>query len=1120
METPSMQRFLPFLVTCLLGFLFTPMALGQTVTKNTPLNAVQATNTRSPTLMVTQAGELIPMLVDSVDVNVVIRGLLAETTMTMVFRNPHNRVLAGELVFPLPAGATVSGYGLDVGGQLVEGVVVEKHQARIVFEKEVRREVVIDPGLVEHVRGNNFRTRVYPIPSGGKRTVMVRYVSELIGSSGEPVYLLPLQFEEPVGQFDLKAVVVRGTHRPTVTSGLSNFEFSKWDDRWIAKTTMTHASLTQDLRVALPKTPDLVVSVEKDGPQDTIFVIHDQPTVPVQSMLSSTQPERVHLWWDASMSHGKEERQTELEFLRLLLTRWNHLTLDVTPFRDQPEARQSFVIRGGDASAIENFLQGLHYDGGTDLADVQLNQILDGESYDLHLLVSDGIGTIGKTPGTPEIPVFTITAAASADHLLLRHLSTTSGGAHLNLGVMTTDVALAQIDLEPFSLLGVDYDPNEITDLYPTGRQPVSGRVHVTGKLISDQATVVLRYGHGKREVSRREVTLQRTAVSDTGLVPRFWAQRKVEHMMVAPELDRDRLLAVGRRYGIVTPETSLLVLETLEQHIEHNIEPPESRPQLRERWLAHQSQTQKRQERAQTPRIEQLVSLWRHRQKWWKTDFSNWRQKRFSYDQSTTEASSPASIEAQLTVPEPAVEVVADEAPAEAMMSEEAAVAARHLERESAERQRAIEEERLERATAASSEMTTDHGFSASAYAEPSAVVMDEPLPRNTVEQVVVEQWSPTGIAEEAAPMSVVVTEATTASADYAVAADEGVVAVASEPVSASPAAPSTLERGPTISIKAWDPKTPYMVNLKAQTSDRIYDAYYTQRPGFGDSPAYFLDCAVFLHEQNQPMLAKRVLTSILELGIDEPKLMRVVAYRLIDVGELDIAVQLFEDILEMRPEEPQSYRDLATVLAQRWENPGWRLAHPQQADQDISRAMALLHQVVFGRWDQRLSEIEVIALMELNRLMAKVDRLLPEDRLYIVQPELDSRLAGVLDVGLRIVLNWDSDLTDVDLWVTEPTGNHVFFSHPRSAIGGLLSRDFTQGYGPEEYVLKQPIAGEYAVRAKYYGSRQRTLLGPVTVKAVIFTNWAQLDETKRELTLRLDQVNDMADVGQVWIN
>ena len=470
--------------------------------------------------------------------------------------------------------------------------------------------------------------------------------------------------------------------------------------------------------------------------------------------------------------------------------------------------------------------------------------------------------------------------------------------------------------------------------------------------------------------------------------------------------------------------------------------------------------------------------------------------------------------------VPEPAVETVADEAPvAEAIMIAESAVAEQRVER-----QRAAEEEQLERATATSSEMTTDHGFSASAYAEPSAdsaVVLDEAVLPETAARSV-EEWNPTGLSGGEGAES-------TLSASGLVEGDSGdtlagvVTAEISAGASYEPAAvskPTALERGAVITIKAWDPRTPYMVNLKAQTSDRIYDAYYTQRPGFGDSPAYFLDCAVFLHEQNQPMLARRVLTSILELGIDEPKLLRVVAYRLIDVGELDIAVQLFEDILEMRPEEPQSYRDLATVLAQRWENPGWRLAHPQQADQDISRAMALLHQVVFGRWDQRLSEIEIIALGELNRLLAKVDRLLPENRMYILRPDLDPRLAGVLDVGLRIVLNWDADLTDIDLWVTEPTGNSVFYAKSRSEIGGRLSRDFTQGYGPEEYVLKQPIAGEYAVRAKYFGSRQRTLLGPVTVKAVIFTNWAQLDEKRQELTLRLDQVSKVVDVGQVWIN
>ena len=78
---------------------------------------------------------------ESLDVRVVIRGLLAETTSTMTFYNPSPRALSAELVFPLPDGVTVSGYGLDVAGQMVDGVVVEKHKARIAFEKEVRKGV-------------------------------------------------------------------------------------------------------------------------------------------------------------------------------------------------------------------------------------------------------------------------------------------------------------------------------------------------------------------------------------------------------------------------------------------------------------------------------------------------------------------------------------------------------------------------------------------------------------------------------------------------------------------------------------------------------------------------------------------------------------------------------------------------------------------------------------------------------------------------------------------------------------------------------------------------------------------------------------------------------------------
>ncbi len=43
-------------------------------------------------------------------------------------------------------------------------------------------------------------------------------------------------------------------------------------------------------------------------------------------------------------------------------------------------------------------------------------------------------------------------------------------------------------------------------------------------------------------------------------------------------------------------------------------------------------------------------------------------------------------------------------------------------------------------------------------------------------------------------------------------------------------------------------------------------------------------------------------------------------------------------------------------------------------------------------------------------------------------------------MDLALRIVLTWDADLTDIDLWVTEPSGEQVTFKHRRTILGGLL--------------------------------------------------------------------------------
>ena len=61
--------------------------------------------------------------------------------------------------------------------------------------------------------------------------------------------------------------------------------------------------------------------------------------------------------------------------------------------------------------------------------------------------------------------------------------------------------------------------------------------------------------------------------------------------------------------------------------------------------------------------------------------------------------------------------------------------------------------------------------------------------------------------------------------------------------------------------------------------------------------------------------------------------------------------------------------------------------------------------------------------------------------------------------------------------------------------------------------------MPGVYKIRCKYYGSSQQTLVGPATVTATVITNFGRADERRQALTLRLEAVKDMVDVGEVTI-
>jgi Flp pilus assembly protein TadD len=938
-----------------------------------------------------------PIQIEALDVKVVIHGLMAETTQKVVFHNPNSRVLEGDLEFPLPDGATVSGFALDIGGQMVDGVVVGKDKARVVLETEIRKG--IDPGLVEQVRGNLYRARVYPIPARGNRTVQLRWVSELTTRGSDAAYHLPLPYDRPVGQVAMRVEVVKGAVTPEVEGGFGNLSLRKWEDRWVAEANWKDAAPVRDLLVRLPKLPAQLVDLEPGVQGETFFSVSD--TVPSRAT-EAPAPKRIALGWDASGSRNAHATERELRFIEALLKTWADTAVDVVIFRDKPEAPVAFAA--GQTKKIIETLRKIPNDGGTDMAALDLRRAkLPHRDDALWVLVSDGLQTLGENlPARGDVPVWTITASSVADRALLRQVSAIGGGQFVDLVALDDAGATAALTKPGVRLVQASVSPADAAADLQVSQRADRTRTAITGRLLAAEAELKLDFGSETRVIKlRRKEAVQ--AGAGAGPLATAWAQARLEMLGVFADRNADEMLAVGRRFGLVSAGTSLLVLETLEQHLQHQVEPAVSRKEMRQDYLAQISQRDKARELDRKEHIDQVAAMWAERVRWWETDFKvppGWRYQ--------------------------------EEAPKKAAMAE----------------------------------------MSRRSMAMDSMPMPAAPAP------AMVAASAPPEMAEEAAP-------------------------------SAAPkkAKEKHDSANASIAIKPWDPQVPYLEPLRKARKGEAYQAYLAQKDHFA-SPAFYLDCAEFLLRAGEKQLGLRVLTNLAEMKLDDPPLLRVLAWRLSQAGELDLATSILEKVLRLRPEEPHSRRDLAMVLGDR--------AEAQNRAADDQRAVGLLYEVVQQNWD-RFPEIELIALMELNRLIARAERRGWGDK--IGAERVDKRLRKLLDLDLRVSLSWDADLTDVDLHLFEPTDEHAYFGHNRTTIGGLVSRDITQGYGPEEYILRRSVPGNYAVKVHYYGSRQQGLVGPATMIANVFTNYGRPDEKRQILTLRLDSPRDMEEVGVVTI-
>ena len=432
---------------------------------------------------------------------------------------------------------------------------------------------------------------------------------------------------------------------------LANFAFEKWRDSYVAETKQQNWLPVEDLVIALPKMDGPQVLVEKADDGQTYFAIQDYPA-PGRDGPATAAP-RPSRWWSSGTppARGAGDHRREIVapagYLERLLPDQRRtagkpkIAVDLVLLRErgrQAHARSSFVP--ANPSALTAELEKVQYDGGTQLG--AIGPIAGAEKPDLYLLFTDGISNFGREePARLDAPLYIFSADATANHAFLHSLAMTNGGRYFNLANWKDADVLAR-HRPPGLVVPFGRDQGRGSE------RPLSATAPAVGRPVHVGRQAHRRDGHGDGRLRRPRREARRANVQDLAfrrgqgsLLRRLWAQKKLAELMIHQKPNQKEITALGKQFGLVTPYTSLLVLDSLEQYVQYEIAPPKSLAAMREEYMRRIDTLEHQKQKQKADKLAEVVRMWEERVKWWNAEFKYPKDFKYKGDRRSDETAS-----------------------------------------------------------------------------------------------------------------------------------------------------------------------------------------------------------------------------------------------------------------------------------------------------------------------------------------------------------------------------------------------------------------------------------------------------------------------------------------------
>jgi len=528
-------------------------------------------------------------------VKVTIEDQVATTRVDQVFINESPWELEGTYIFPLPEEAAISEFAMYVDGERVEARILEKDEARQIYEDIVRQRR--DPALLEYVGRNAFQARVYPIPAHGEKRVELEYSEVLPMDQGLVKYLYPLNTEKfssrPIEDVSVSIelhsnqaikVIYSPSHDIAVdreSDYSARIGYEDYDVKPDRDFELYYSISEEDFGLNL-------VSYRERG-EDGFFLLLVAPRLEVDEREVIVKDVIFVLDTSGSMRGEKlEQAKDALEFVLDELNdedRFNIVTFSTGVRQYDDRLRPAEERKEG-----RRFVRNLTASGGTDINRALLEALdqVDEERPTIIIFLTDGLATEGEIEtdrildnvddAAPDnVRIFAFGVGDDVNTILLDTMAEAHRGAsaYVRPGEdIDEEVSAfyAKVSTPLLSDVELDFGDIRVEDTYP---------YPLPDLFAGTQLVLVGRYREGgdttitlEGEVNDRWQSFEYEDVHfrDRGgdaFIPRLWATRKIGYLLSQIRLHGesrelvDEIVDLSVRYGIISPYTSFLVDET-----------------------------------------------------------------------------------------------------------------------------------------------------------------------------------------------------------------------------------------------------------------------------------------------------------------------------------------------------------------------------------------------------------------------------------------------------------------------------------------------------------------------------------------------------------------------------